>query len=100
MRKSPRLTAAELARAAGGGADLTALAGADFGDLLSTDMLPIDDAEPLKEEIRSFLAAASGKGRPRVAGEQGAKALALAERILADIASHPIPVRSEPPVRA
>lgn len=100
VRKSPRLTAAELARAAGGGADLTALAGADFGDLLSTDMLPIDDAEPLKEEIRSFLSAASGKGLPRVAGEEGAKALALAERILAAIASRPLPPRTEPPPRA
>ena len=32
------------------------------------------------------------RAQPRVAGEQGAKALALAERILAEIASHPIPV--------
>jgi predicted dehydrogenase len=93
VRKSPKLTSAELARAAGGGADLTALAGADFGDLLSTDMLPIDEAEPLKEELRSFLAAAAGRQAPRVGGEQGARALALAERILAEIASHPPPAR-------
>ncbi len=92
VRKSPRLTSAELARAAGGGADLTALAGADFGDLLSTDMLPIDDAEPLKAEIRSFLAAASGDappGRGR-AGGQGARARG------ADSRRHRVPPRARP----
>ena len=90
VRKSPKLNRAELERAAGGAKDLSALAGVDFGELLETQMLPIDDAEPLKEEIRSFLAAAAG-GPARVTGAEGLRALALAERILADIASRPVP---------
>ena len=93
VRKSPKLTRAELERAAGGSADLSGLAGVDFGDLLQTEMLPIDDAEPLKEEIRAFLAAARG-GRAKVTGAEGLRALVLAERILADIAARPKPGRA------
>jgi predicted dehydrogenase len=62
-----------------------------FASLLDTQMLPIDDAEPLKEEIRSFLVAVRDGVAPRVAGEQGAKALELAERILAEIARKSVP---------
>jgi len=91
VRKSPKLTRAELERQAKGG-DLASLAGVDFGDLLSTEMLAIDEAEPLKEEIRSFLAAARGEAKPRVSGEEGLRALALAERILHSIESRPKPV--------
>ena len=93
VKKSPKLTEAELKRAAGGGGDLAALAGVDFGDLLSTEMLPIDEAEPLKEEIRTFLGCVRTGDRPRVSGEEGARALRLAERILADMQSRPLPAR-------
>ena len=93
VKKSPKLTEAELRRAAGGGGDLAALAGVDFGDLLTTEMLPIDEAEPLKEEIRTFLRCVRTGDRPRVSGEEGARALRLAERILADVGSRPLPAR-------
>ena len=93
VKKSPKLTEAELQRAAGGGGDLAALAGVDFGDLLSTEMLPIDEAEPLKEEIRTFLGCVRTGDRPRVSGEEGARALRLAERILADMQARPLPAR-------
>jgi predicted dehydrogenase len=91
VRKSERLTRAELERAAGASGDLTGLAGADFGDLLKTDMLPIDEAEPLKEEIRAFLHSVATGAPPRVGGADGARALALAQRILLAIASRPVP---------
>ena len=91
VRKSAKLSKAELERAAGASGDLTGLAGADFGDLLSTDMLPIDEAEPLKEEIRSFLHSVRTGTPPKVGGEAGARALGLAQRILASIASKPVP---------
>jgi predicted dehydrogenase len=92
VKKSPRLTRAELERAAGKAGDLASLATVDFGDLLTSEMLEIEEAEPLKEEIRSFLAAARGQGKPRVSGEEGLRALALAERILHGIAARPRPV--------
>ena len=69
-----------------------ARAAADFGSLFRSEMLPIDEAEPLKEELRSFLDAVRRGVRPRVPGEEGARALALAERILRAIAGHPVPV--------
>ncbi len=93
VKKSQKLTEAELKRAAGEGGDLAALAGVDFGDLLSTEMLPIDEAEPLKEEIRTFLRCVATGDRPRVSGEEGARALRLAERILDDMKARPLPSR-------
>lgn len=82
VKRSPALTRAVLERVAGGGG-LEALAGKDFGDLLHTEMLPIEEAEPLKAEIREFLSAARGGAAPRVPGPAGVAALRLAERILA-----------------
>ena len=91
VRKSEKLTRAELERVAGASGDLAGLAGADFGELLSTEMLPIDEVEPLKEELRSFLGCVRSGTMPQVGGEAGARALALAERILAAIAAKPVP---------
>jgi predicted dehydrogenase len=96
VRKSPTLTRAELERAAGGGGDLAALAAPDFGDLLTTEMLPIEEAEPLKAEIRAFLASIAGGSPPAVGGLEGLRALVLAERILADLRARPVPGRKPP----
>ena len=100
VRKSPLLTRAALEKAAGGAADLSALAGVDFGDLLRTEMLPIDDGEPLREEIRAFVSAVRTGARPKVSGAEGLRALALAERILAAIAARPRPDRASAPASA
>jgi predicted dehydrogenase len=61
--------------------------GLAFSDFVQSEMLAIDEAEPLKEELRSFVAAVRDGAPPRVPGEQGARALSLAERILASIAA-------------
>ena len=92
VRKSPLLTRAEMERRAGGG-DLAALANADFGDLLSAETLPIDDADPLTEELRAFVAAVRKGAGPRVGGLEGMKALRLAERIRADLGARRVPGR-------
>jgi hypothetical protein len=99
VRKSPLLTRAELERRAGAGGDLASLAGVDFGDLLSAETLPIDDADPLTEELRSFVAAVRTGGGPRVGGVEGMRALAVAERVLADLSARPVPgrARAAPP---
>jgi predicted dehydrogenase len=93
VRKSPLLTRAEMERRAGGRPDLAALAGVDFGDLLSAETLPIDDQDPLTEELRAFVAAARAGGGPRVGGTEGLRAVRLAERILADLSRRPVPGR-------
>jgi predicted dehydrogenase len=93
VRKSPLLTRAEMERRAGTGGDVASLANADFGDLLDAETLPIDDADPLTEELRAFVAAVRDGGGPRVSGVEGLKALRLAERILDDLRRRPLPGR-------
>jgi predicted dehydrogenase len=63
--------------------------GLAFTDFVRSELLTIDEAEPLKEELRSFLGAVRDGTAPRVPGEQGARALTLAERILASIGARP-----------
>ncbi len=92
VRKSPALTRAVLEQAGGAGG-LVALAKHDFGDLLHTEELPIEEAEPLKAEIREFLGAARGGAKPRVSGVDGVGALRLAERILSAAARRRAPGR-------
>jgi predicted dehydrogenase len=53
-----------------------------------TDTLPVEDAEPLRLELEDFLRAVRERGRPRVPGEAGRDALALADRVLEAIEEH------------
>jgi predicted dehydrogenase len=62
-----------------------------FADLLDTERIPIHDAEPLREEIAALVAAIRNGRRPRVGGGEGLRALHLAERILTDLRSRPLP---------
>lgn len=59
-----------------------------FQDLLQTEKLPIHDGEPLKEELVAAVAAVRSGSPPRVGGDDGLRALRLAERILADLRAH------------
>jgi predicted dehydrogenase len=52
--------------------------------------LDIVDTEPLRAEVELFLEAARAGGPPPVTGEEGRRALALAERLLERIHEHPI----------
>ena len=60
-----------------------------FEGLLSVEQLKLDEGNPLDEELREFLSCVRTRGRPQVAGEEGLAAVALAERILESIRSHP-----------
>ena len=68
--------------------------GLDFGDvnwpdLLHIEQLDIQDAEPLRVEQASFLAAvAKRNSRPEVTAEEGLAAMECAERILAIVGKH------------
>jgi predicted dehydrogenase len=50
--------------------------------------LEVEDVEPLRAEIESFLVAAESGAPPPVTGEDGRRALALALRVLASIHEH------------
>jgi predicted dehydrogenase len=53
-----------------------------------TNILEVEDVEPLRAEIESFLKAAASGARPVVSGEDGRRALALALRTLEQIHAH------------
>ena len=55
-----------------------------------TQVLEVNDVEPLRAEIDSFLKSAESKSRPLVSGEDGRRALALALRTLEQIRDHTV----------
>ncbi len=59
------------------------------------EKLPAEPEEPLKAELRSFLAAVRERKTPLVDGEAGRRALDLAERVMAGIVAHAHRVKPE-----
>lgn len=55
-----------------------------------TQVLEVDDVEPLRAEIQSFLDTATNRERPLVSGEDGRRALDLALRTLKEIEEHTV----------
>jgi predicted dehydrogenase len=55
-----------------------------------TQVLEIQNVEPLRAEIESFLNAAANHSRPIVSGADGKRALALALRALEQIHQHTV----------
>src|ERR1700738_880963 len=55
-----------------------------------TNILEVENVEPLRAEIESFLQAAADGTRPVVSGEDGRRALALALRTLEEIHAHTV----------
>jgi len=88
-KKSPKLTVEYVERQRANVRDLSDLAGMVFGDMLTVEPLALDDQEPLTAELTDFVEAARTGREPAVPGEAGLRAVELAERILAKIASSP-----------
>jgi len=65
--------------------DLSQLAGVDFGSMVNVEPLVVDDGEPLRSQLESFVKALAEGGQPEVSGEDGLAAVELAERIVAAI---------------
>jgi predicted dehydrogenase len=59
-----------------------------FGDLLTIKEIEMDDAEPLRLELESFLDSVRSGTTPAVPGEQGRRAIAAAEQVLEAIRQH------------
>ena len=69
--------------------DLSQLADFDFGSMVNIEPLEVlDNVEPVKAEIESFLNAVRTGSPPAVTGEDGAAAVELAERIVESLTSH------------
>jgi predicted dehydrogenase len=54
----------------------------NYAELVNVEELQIDDVEPLRAELDSFIDAATGKCDPGVSGEEGLAAVELATRIV------------------
>ena len=65
--------------------DLSEMQNMDFGTLVNVEPLVIEEAEPLRVEIESFLNAARDRDSSGVSVEEGAAAVALAECIVDSI---------------
>jgi predicted dehydrogenase len=64
------------------------LSNLDYTELVHVDQLEIDDSEPLKLQLQSFLSAVRSRGEPAVTGEDGTFAVDVAARITQAIANH------------
>lgn len=61
--------------------DLSQMASLDFGSMVKVEPLQIDDVEPLRAEIESFLDSVRTGGDAAVSAEEGYAAVEMAERI-------------------
>ncbi len=68
--------------------DLSQMAGLDFGKLVHVEPLAIDDRDPLRDELETFLPCVRSGARPPVSAEAGVAAVRLAEQIVQCIAAH------------
>ncbi|MEE9294825.1 MAG: Gfo/Idh/MocA family oxidoreductase [Phycisphaerae bacterium] len=68
--------------------DLSQMSGLDFGKMLKVEPLVVDDVEPLRCEIESFLSAVRTSQQPAVTGQDGLAAVQLAEDIVKSIQTH------------
>ena len=84
-KKSPKLTLQSLNI---GEMDISTIADLKsyvFGDLLKMEHIKIDDYEPLKRELESFVNCVIGNKKPVVSGEEGLKAIEVANDIVYEI---------------
>ncbi len=68
--------------------DLSQLAGTDFSSMVKVEPLQIDDVEPLRAELQSFLSSVRTGEPPEVSAADGLAALELAEGIVAACRKH------------
>jgi predicted dehydrogenase len=69
-----------------------------FQTLLPTSELTVDDTNPLRDELRDFVTSVQRRQAPRVDGRQAARAVWLAEQIVAEI-QRQMPHPARPAVR-
>lgn len=68
--------------------DLSQMADLDFGKLVKVEPLVIDDVEPLRAELESFLESVRSGAPPAVSAEDGVAAVRLASQIVDAIKAH------------
>ncbi len=87
IKKDANLDLLKMAREHGA-EELSQLVGRDFGSMIKVEPLEIDDLEPLRVELQSFLNSVRSGEPPAVSAEDGVAAVELAEQIVAAARSH------------
>jgi predicted dehydrogenase len=67
---------------------LTDMANLDFGKMINVEPLIVDDVEPLRAELESFLESVRTGGPPAITAEDGVEAVRLATDIVHAIQAH------------
>ena len=68
--------------------DLSEMQNVDFGSMINVEPLEVDDVEPLRAEIESFLHSVRTSQTPEVSAEDGLAAVELAEAIVKAVRRH------------
>jgi predicted dehydrogenase len=68
--------------------DLSQMAGLDFGKLVHVEPLQIDDKDPLRDELETFVDCVRNRRKPPVSADDGVAAVRLAEQIVQSLATH------------
>jgi predicted dehydrogenase len=82
VRRSGNLTAIREAGAKIKSGEITDITQLNFADLVNVEELAIDEIDPLRAELESFIDAATGSAEPAVTGDEGLAAVELATRIV------------------
>jgi predicted dehydrogenase len=87
-RRSENLSAIRDAVAKIRAGEIDDLSQLNFMDLVNIEELSIDETDPLKAELESFISAAAGRTAPTVTAADGLAAVELATQIVESIAHH------------
>ena len=68
--------------------DISQMKTVDFGSMLKIEPLEVNDIEPLRAELSSFLNALRTGSPPEVSGEEGVAAVRMASDIVANLRQH------------
>jgi len=84
-KKSPKLTLESLDTKNKGVSNITDLKNFSFGDMLKIERIKMNNQEPLKKELESFIDCVRNDKQPIVSGEEGIEAIKIADVIREEI---------------
>jgi predicted dehydrogenase len=84
-KKSPKLTLKSIDIENKGVSNITDLKNFSFGDMLKIERIKMNNQEPLRKELESFIDCVKNDKQPVVSGEEGIKAIKIADVIREEI---------------
>lgn len=84
-KKSPELTLKSIDTESKGVSNITDLKNFSFGDMLKIERIKMNNQEPLRKELESFIDCIINGKQPVVSGEEGIEAIKIADKIREEI---------------